>query len=48
MNRLPELLEQLEREVASRGGVVHWARDATEASGIVTGLVTATGARSVV
>ncbi|MCW3035467.1 MAG: putative oxidoreductase subunit with NAD(P)-binding domain and ferredoxin-like domain, partial [Actinobacteria bacterium] len=48
MNRLPELLEQLEREVASRGGVVHWARDATEASGIVTELVTATGARSVV
>jgi L-lactate dehydrogenase complex protein LldF len=48
MSRLPELLEQLEAEVTSHGGVVHWARDASEASRIVTDLVAATGAREVV
>ncbi|CAO0827158.1 Lactate utilization protein OS=Streptomyces microflavus OX=1919 GN=HUT09_31310 PE=4 SV=1 [Streptomyces microflavus] len=26
MNRLPELLEQLERKVTEHGGTVHWAR----------------------
>lgn len=31
MARLPELLEQFEREFTARGGVVHWARDAAEA-----------------
>ncbi len=46
--RLPELLEQLERNVIARGGVVHWARDATEANRIVTDLVHATGADEVV
>nr|WP_317495469.1 lactate utilization protein B [Haloechinothrix sp. LS1_15] len=48
MARLPELLERLEREVTTRGGVVHWARDADEANRIVTRLVTDTGQREVV
>ena len=48
MARLPELLEQLERNVQDRGGVVHWAADAAEANRIVTDLVRATGSREVV
>jgi L-lactate dehydrogenase complex protein LldF len=48
MARLDEHLERLEREVTARGGTVHWARDAVEANRIVTGLVTATGAREIV
>ncbi|MEU8912553.1 LutB/LldF family L-lactate oxidation iron-sulfur protein [Streptomyces nigrescens] len=43
MNRLPELLEQLERTVTERGGTVHWARDGVEANEIVTRLVRETG-----
>ena len=43
MNRLPELLEQLERKVTERGGTVHWARDGVEANEIVTRLIRATG-----
>ncbi|WP_327690075.1 lactate utilization protein B [Streptomyces tubercidicus] len=43
MNRLPELLEELERKVTERGGTVHWARDGVEANEIVTRLVRATG-----
>ncbi len=39
MNRLPELLEQLERKVTEHGGTVHWARDGVEANEIVTRLV---------
>ena len=46
--RLPELLEQLERNVTERGGVVHWARDADEANRIVTELIRSTGAEEVV
>jgi L-lactate dehydrogenase complex protein LldF len=46
--RLGELLPLLEEQVSARGGVVHWARDAAEANEIVTGLVRASGARSVV
>ncbi len=41
-------LVQLEARVTERGGVVHWARDATEANRIVTELVAATGSREVV
>jgi len=41
-------LVQLEEQVTSRGGVVHWARDATEANRVVTDLVAGTGAREVV
>lgn len=48
LQRLPELLEQLERNVTARGGVVHWARDTTEANEIVTALIKATGSDEVV
>jgi len=48
MARLPELLEQLEREVTARGGVVHWARNAVEANRIVCDIVQRTGADQVV
>lgn len=48
MNRLPELLEQLESKVTERGGTVHWARDGAEANEIVTRLVKATGSRDVI
>ncbi len=48
MSRLPELLVQLEEQVTARHGVVHWARDASEANHIVTNLVLATGSREVV
>ena len=41
-------LVQLEEQVTARGGVVHWARDATEANRVVTDLVRAAGAREVV
>jgi L-lactate dehydrogenase complex protein LldF len=48
MARLDTLLVQLEERVTDAGGVVHWARDATEANAIVARLVAATGAREVV
>jgi L-lactate dehydrogenase complex protein LldF len=48
MARLDDHLEELERQVTARGGVVHWARDANEANEIVTRLVLATGAPEVV
>lgn len=48
MNRLPELLEQLERKVTERGGTVHWARDGVEANEIVTRLIRATGSSDVI
>ena len=48
MARLPELLEQLERNVVARGGVVHWARDGAEANEIITALIRETGADEVV
>ncbi|MFF3286091.1 lactate utilization protein B [Streptomyces sp. NPDC003023] len=48
MNRLPELLEQLEEKVTEAGGTVHWARDAAEANAIVTRLVAATGSEEVI
>ncbi|MGW8947653.1 LutB/LldF family L-lactate oxidation iron-sulfur protein [Streptomyces koyangensis] len=48
MNRLPELLEQLERKVTEAGGTVHWARDADDANAIVTRLVAATGSEEVI
>ncbi len=46
--RLPELLEQFEENVTKRGGHVHWARDAKEASQIVTDLIKQTGETDVV
>lgn len=48
LHRLDHYLEQLEREVTSAGGQVHWAADAEEANRIVTGLVRATGETEVV
>ncbi|UWX97817.1 LutB/LldF family L-lactate oxidation iron-sulfur protein [Arthrobacter zhaoxinii] len=48
MARLPELLEQFEANFTARGGVIHWARDAGEANGIVRDLVRAAGADEVV
>ncbi|MGY5885500.1 LutB/LldF family L-lactate oxidation iron-sulfur protein [Modestobacter lacusdianchii] len=48
MARLDDHLEELERQVTARGGVVHWARDANEANEIVTRLVLATGTSEVV
>ncbi|MFD8549680.1 lactate utilization protein B [Streptomyces sp. NPDC059649] len=48
MNRLPELLEQLERKVTAHGGTVHWARDGVEANEIVTRLVQETGSDEVI
>ncbi len=48
MAHLSDYLLQLEENVTARGGVVHWARDATEANAIVTSLVRATGADEVV
>jgi L-lactate dehydrogenase complex protein LldF len=48
LSQLDVYLEQLERAVIARGGVVHWARDAEEANEIVLGLVRDAGAREVV
>ncbi|MEU2021637.1 LutB/LldF family L-lactate oxidation iron-sulfur protein [Streptomyces sp. NPDC016469] len=48
MNRLPELLEELERNVTARGGTVHWARDGVEANEIVARLVQETGSDEVI
>ncbi|MFE5255871.1 lactate utilization protein B [Streptomyces coelicoflavus] len=48
MNRLPELLEQLEHKVVEHGGTVHWARDGVEANEIVTRLVEETGSDEVI
>jgi len=46
--RLPELLEELERNVTKAGGVVHWARDAADANAIVAAIVRDHGATEVV
>lgn len=48
MRHLDRYLLQLEESVTRAGGVVHWARDATEANTIITGLVQAAGAERVV
>lgn len=45
---LDTYLEEVERSVTEAGGAVHWARDAAEAGGIVTGIVAATGQAEVV
>jgi L-lactate dehydrogenase complex protein LldF len=45
---LDTYLIQLEEQVVSAGGVVHWARDANEANEVVIRLVQATGSREVV
>ncbi|ODQ96355.1 lactate utilization protein B [Mycolicibacterium holsaticum] len=48
MARLPDLLEELERNVIAHGGVVHWARDATEANQVITGIVQSCGVSEIV
>jgi hypothetical protein len=48
MATLPDQLERLEASVQSAGGVVHWARDAAEANGIVAGIAREHGAREVI
>ena len=45
---LPALLIQLEGQVTTAGGTVHWARDAAEANAIVARIVRDHGAREVV
>jgi L-lactate dehydrogenase complex protein LldF len=45
---LDRYLVQLEESVTRAGGVVHWARDATEANAIIGDLVEAAGAHEVV
>ena len=47
LSHLDVYLTRLERSVTTRGGRVHWARDAAEANEIVLGLVRAAGAREV-
>ena len=41
--RFPELLEEFEKNVIARGGIVHWARDAQEANEIAYSLIKAKG-----
>ncbi|WP_146362622.1 LutB/LldF family L-lactate oxidation iron-sulfur protein [Arthrobacter yangruifuii] len=48
MARLPELLEQFEENFTAHGGIIHWARDAAEANGIVRDLIRDAGAEEVV
>jgi len=48
LRHLDRYLEQLEAQVSQRGGTVHWARDATEANAIVTGLIRDAGATEAV
>jgi L-lactate dehydrogenase complex protein LldF len=48
LHELDTVLLELEATVTKAGGVVHWARDASEANGIVVELVRATGADEVV
>ncbi len=45
---LDRYLVQLEESVTRAGGIVHWARDADEATGIAGDLIEAAGAREVV
>jgi L-lactate dehydrogenase complex protein LldF len=48
MATLPEQLERLEAAVAERGGIVHWARDASEANAIVARVAREHGARRII
>jgi L-lactate dehydrogenase complex protein LldF len=48
MATLPEQLERLEAAVTAAGGIVHWARDAAEANGIVADVAREHGARQVI
>ena len=48
LEHLDRYLEEFERNATARGAHVHWARDATEASAIVTTLVQEAGQREVI
>jgi L-lactate dehydrogenase complex protein LldF len=48
LERLPELLEELERNLVANGCEVHWARDAREATEAVLSIARRHGARRVV
>ena len=48
LRHLPELLEQLERNIAANGGHVHWARDAAEVNQIVLQIARENDVRKVV
>lgn len=48
LSRLPELLEELERNAAAAGTTVHWAADAAEAREIIAGIARGCGARVIV
>jgi L-lactate dehydrogenase complex protein LldF len=48
MAHLDTYLVQLEAAVMAAGGVVHWARDASEANHIVTELIRQTGSREII
>jgi L-lactate dehydrogenase complex protein LldF len=48
LRHLDDYLEELEASVTRAGGVVHWARDAADASEIVKRLVLAEGVREIV
>jgi L-lactate dehydrogenase complex protein LldF len=47
LNQLPDLLEQLERNVAANGGNVLWARDAKEANQLILELCSENGVKRV-
>jgi L-lactate dehydrogenase complex protein LldF len=47
LNRLPELLEELERNVTANGGEVVWARDGAEANALIRDLCRKHGVRRV-
>jgi L-lactate dehydrogenase complex protein LldF len=48
MKHLDYYLQEFETNCTRAGGVVHWARDADEARGIIVGLVKASGASEVI
>ncbi len=48
LSRLPDLLEELERNATAAGTQVHWAADAAEARAVITGIARAANARVIV
>ena len=48
MSNLPEYLEQVERNVTARGGIVHWARDAKEANRIIHEIIVEKGVDEII
>jgi len=48
LSRLPELLEELEKNATAAGTQVHWTADAAEARAVITGIARAANARVIV